>query len=239
MMRWLALVVACSGCDALFRVDAITVQDAAVDASLAPGSDALAGFCMNARTNLLCADFDTDATGLGPFTQLPPVNAQLARGSPSYSPPFALIASSPASMSGAQAYATFPISDTQFHGEIQLEANVTAACGQTFIELELGGESHFGLTVNSTATGFDGTLTGPTCAVSSPIPAKLTQWNEIILDVDVPGDTVTATVDGSMTPLACPPQGTAAGTTFTLGVAVGGNHVGCEMLFDNVLVFAN
>jgi hypothetical protein len=242
-MRWVAALLACAGCDALFRVDSVATPLDAQGSAQSSGT-----FCSRLQPSgmlLTCADFDEPNDPLGAFF----INNQTtsatiaATQTVAFSMPSSLETTTPQD-AGALALVDYLFPVTTFYGTVDLDLYVEQNCGQTLAELDLPGAN--GSKVVSILVDNSGTLHvtlvgGGSCMLDDTFTRSgLGQWSHVTIEIR-PDDIAAVTIAGEAITLsgnACS-VATVSAPTLILGVHLGSGTATCANAFDNVVVVAN
>lgn len=253
-MRWLALVVALGGCDALFRIDGVSPPPAPpVDAARAPDGaadaaplDAFESVCAHTTVlTKLCADFDTPTTGLTRFMGVATIGSgsiEVVPASTTTSLPDALRAtlSSTGALNQA-AIATYDTGNPAFAGAIDFDVQVSAFCSPTIFRMTYSNATLV-FSFNQVSNDFVLAWSVPTgnCSASTMIPNTPFSWSHVKIDVNGPSGTASAHVGPNVTTqLTCDQTAGNTGPVVELGARMTViPESTCQILIDTVRVTA-
>ena len=244
-MRWLACVVACAGCDALFRIDAVMVVDASAsrddgrssdgrDAVIDAPADGALSFCaMQPPTPLLCADFDTGMTDFGQFGSETSIGGTLGdTTTAAASPPSSLRAFTPGSSNPVKLLVSRSFATTVASIDFAFDVpSMADECGQNIARVTWTGAT---VTAAVSSGMVVVTGTGASCSVGQIANSAYTfgAWNQLSIDV-TPSSIGLSLHNTEIGSLAC----TAVGNpTLELGLETTTAVGTCTTLVDNVVV---
>jgi len=246
-MRRLACLVACAGCDALFRVDAVAVVDGQPSPVDAPAVDAPPDapptYCgtLPSPPTLFCADFDSPATSMFQ-SQSMSTNASLTTVAVTMptptSSPKVLLAAVPASSGGATiALDVQMINVMVFSGKIEFDVLPTCAGRDTVATVTWPQPNNLVVSVVFASSQLTPAITngGCTTAMATGVPALTTAFNHVSIMVTTTSVTMSinntpaASVNCTMMPLSTAPM-------LSVGASVTTNATACTTLVDTVVV---
>jgi hypothetical protein len=213
LVPWL---VVAGGCDTVFGLTAPDTADAPSDTgsdSSPPGPDASSAMsCAGDPTALLCADFDTPATGLGQFTIINSVGANVMIGEEATmapTPPNALRARiNAASPEYVLATAAVPQERLEYVLDLDFEATSIGSCPTVIAYLDYRGASDYTrrvyLAVKRDALIVTIAQNSATVITSVQLNAVWTGWTHVRLRLHPsdPANTVVVEAGALMTTLA-------------------------------------
>jgi len=245
-MRWLAWLVACAGCDVLFRVDAIVPLDApprgagARDASSDGGPDGALPYCQamqrNDSTVRFCADFDTPTSGLNELGMDLAGGGSFELTTPAQSDPKALGAVVDDSFSGVgTALAVAPSFGLDTQTAIEFDLDVLSNCLQTVTRLHF---ADFDMNVALTAGGmFAFAFDDKSCSAQTMIAATSGMYEHVTFELLPPVSSVGVSFAGQNFQMPCIDLQNENTVQLQVGTDVAASvPVSCETLIDNVVI---
>jgi hypothetical protein len=240
---WIGIALVATGCRQVFGIDDTEAVPDAASTTAVDGP--ITGLC--AVPHLLCADFDTPATGIARFQ--PSVTAdgtvQEQDSVVAVSPPRLLVAGVAAGATASQAaiIATTSATAARSRTTLWIEAPTqTTGCDASVVTLYLAPDPAMGYVALATVSGMFGLAVGvggdqQTIAVGPIQPG----FQQVTITVDTTAGQV-ITRAGSAAPVQLAHPGLAMSGALLLGagfgIAVGDNHAACEVRFDDIIVNA-